>query len=336
MFGKATMLHAYSAVDLFFVLSGFVLAHAYDRRFDDGMTVFQFMKLRLIRLYPMYLAGVLFSAGWIVIHLVQGLPVTLLQHQPWTWEHLRIALQYNLFFVPNPQLGAGPPALYALNIPAWSLMFEILINLAFASLWPRLTTFSLGVLVAVFAVWMTWAGLNHGSLNAGFEFRFLDIAAARVCFGFFAGVRIYRLSGHAPAWLKVPPLILLAVIVAAFYWTPTGKTLAWYDIGLDLVLIPLLVFLGSRVEPGRWTRPAYSFGGRTSYGVYAIHYPLYYAATVWFTKAGYDSAAHAPISGIILLAGLMTLAWLLDRYYDGPVRAWLTRRRSAEPVPAVS
>ena len=37
---------AYLAVDLFFVLSGFVLAHAYEHRFASGMTTWQFMLLR--------------------------------------------------------------------------------------------------------------------------------------------------------------------------------------------------------------------------------------------------------------------------------------------------
>ena len=46
---------AYLAVDLFFVLSGFVLAHAYEHRFASGMTTWQFMLLRLIEFYPFYL-----------------------------------------------------------------------------------------------------------------------------------------------------------------------------------------------------------------------------------------------------------------------------------------
>src|SRR5215510_8290030 len=47
----------YLAVDFFFVLSGFVLAHAYSARLACGMTAAGFMKIRLIRLYPLYLLG---------------------------------------------------------------------------------------------------------------------------------------------------------------------------------------------------------------------------------------------------------------------------------------
>jgi peptidoglycan/LPS O-acetylase OafA/YrhL len=48
---------AYLAVDFFFMLSGFVLAHAYGERLRQGMTAGRFMAIRLIRLYPLYALG---------------------------------------------------------------------------------------------------------------------------------------------------------------------------------------------------------------------------------------------------------------------------------------
>ncbi len=49
------------AVDLFFALSGFVLAHAYEQKFERGMTAFDFMKIRFIRLYPLYILALFIS-----------------------------------------------------------------------------------------------------------------------------------------------------------------------------------------------------------------------------------------------------------------------------------
>ena len=49
----------YLAVDLFFMMSGVVLSHAYEARFRAGMGTLDFMRARLIRLYPLYLAGAL-------------------------------------------------------------------------------------------------------------------------------------------------------------------------------------------------------------------------------------------------------------------------------------
>ena len=45
---------AYLAVDLFFLLSGFVLAHAYGKKLEDGLPRTRFMAIRLIRLYPLH------------------------------------------------------------------------------------------------------------------------------------------------------------------------------------------------------------------------------------------------------------------------------------------
>src|SRR4051812_23930437 len=47
---------SHMAVDLFFVLSGFVLANAYESKLVDGtLGVSRFMLLRYIRLFPLYL-----------------------------------------------------------------------------------------------------------------------------------------------------------------------------------------------------------------------------------------------------------------------------------------
>jgi peptidoglycan/LPS O-acetylase OafA/YrhL len=57
------LFEAYLAVDFFFLLSGFVLAHAYGEKLNDGMTSCQFMRCRLIRLYPLYLLALVIVHG---------------------------------------------------------------------------------------------------------------------------------------------------------------------------------------------------------------------------------------------------------------------------------
>ena len=47
----------YFAADLFFLLSGFVIACAYDRRLSRGMRFGEFVKGRLICLLPMHAVG---------------------------------------------------------------------------------------------------------------------------------------------------------------------------------------------------------------------------------------------------------------------------------------
>jgi len=62
----------YLAVDLFFLLSGFVIANAYDQRFDAGWKVIEFARVRLIRLYPLYLLALLIGATKLLVQLHVG------------------------------------------------------------------------------------------------------------------------------------------------------------------------------------------------------------------------------------------------------------------------
>ena len=58
-FWTFTLHHSYLAVDLFFLLSGFVLASSYDISLRDRvLSVRRFIFLRLIRLYPLFLVSV--------------------------------------------------------------------------------------------------------------------------------------------------------------------------------------------------------------------------------------------------------------------------------------
>src|ERR1700712_489806 len=54
--------HGYLAVDFFFLLSGFVIGYAYDERWST-MKLKDFFKLRLVRLQPMVVIGMLIGAA---------------------------------------------------------------------------------------------------------------------------------------------------------------------------------------------------------------------------------------------------------------------------------
>ena len=57
LFGPIAVPESFLAVDLFYLVSGFVVAHAYRDRLAAGGFVWTFVKTRIIRLYPLYLFG---------------------------------------------------------------------------------------------------------------------------------------------------------------------------------------------------------------------------------------------------------------------------------------
>src|SRR5580692_3274314 len=65
--------HGYLAVDLFFLLSGYVIAGAYETRLQRGSGLGWFFGVRMARLYPIYLFGTLIGlACYLVAHPPAG------------------------------------------------------------------------------------------------------------------------------------------------------------------------------------------------------------------------------------------------------------------------
>ncbi len=62
-FWPVTRQQSFLAVDLFFILSGYVLSKAYSRRLQSGMLLASFVYLRVVRVYPLYLLGVAISVA---------------------------------------------------------------------------------------------------------------------------------------------------------------------------------------------------------------------------------------------------------------------------------
>lgn len=315
LLGLQLIPHGYLAVDLFFALSGFVIAHAYDARMQAGMGAWSFTKTRLIRFYPLFLLGLLigllYELALIATHnhfalspapLVTTL-VTSAVFLPWVTEHG----DYNLF---------------ALNVPAWSLLFELLINIAYALLYRKLSRTVLLASVIIAGLVLVDCSSVAGSTDLGA--RVPDLfgpnipgGVARTVFSFSIGLLLYRM--HLRVFRIPAPVILLLVALALLMPTTIGPV---YDLAFIFVISPLLVLLGAAVEPGRAAEPVFRHLGIMSFAMYAIHRPI-----IVFAKA-VGNSVHVP--GSVLTVGAITvivmLSLTLDRFYDRPVRGWLTRR----------
>jgi peptidoglycan/LPS O-acetylase OafA/YrhL len=311
----------YLAVDLFFMMSGVVLSHAYEARFRAGMGTVDFMRARLIRLYPLYLLGTLL-----------GIAVTLASMhgrntQNWDPSSLFQAAMRALLFLPN--FSTTPVnQLYPLNIPCWSLFLELLVNLLFVVFWRLLTSRRLIAISALTGGVLTLAIVHDGSIDQGSIASSLPVGLVRTVFGFSVGVLIARHIRHmhrSDSNLRV--LAVVAVVVIALAGSPEGELRAVWDAVCVLVVFPLTVYWGTHVDPGPRLRMIATFLGVTSYAVYVLHSPLssiMNSASRFFGGSSAVSAV-APQLGIAVLTVLLTGCWLVDRYFDIPVRRHLGR-----------
>lgn len=316
-FGKLAVPASHLAVDMFFCLSGFVLAHAYGERLRAGMGIVAFMRARFVRLYPLYVAGLVLS----VISRSVAVATGLARH--WTWTQLAGAAACGVLFLPTPPWGPALEYVFPLNGPTWSLFFELIANGVYGSR-RRFPTAAAAVIVVASAVALGLAVMVHGTVDVGWTWPTFLGGFPRVSYSFFLGVLLYRAHRRRARRLRVPPLVLVGAMMLAFM--PTGPA---YEYVAATVILPALVWFGAAVEPSPPVAACFSFLGRVSYGVYVLQVPIIYLVASGLRKGAHVSPErHAPWSGLALVAALILTAWLLDRVYDVRVRRLIGRPRA--------
>jgi len=314
--------HAYLAVDFFFGLSGFVVAYAYDDRWTR-MAILQFFRIRLIRLHPLVLIGAtlgllgyLFDPFSKVMNHT-GAPM------------LVLAYITSLLLLPSPPVGGRPEETQALNGPAWSLMQEYLGNIAYALILRRLRAVTLAIIFGLSGLLLLWAANRKGSLDGGWGYPEIWMAPLRLTVSFVMGLWLYRVHDRIRL-PKIGLLVLSSVLVVCFQMPQFSKAgdfslNGFYDAACVLFLFPLIILCGAHSDAGTGMIRLCKLSGRLSYPLYITHIPFVYVLT------GFAWTRHPSVNVkltwiFILIPFVITVAWLALKYFDEPVRAWLTRR----------
>jgi peptidoglycan/LPS O-acetylase OafA/YrhL len=317
---------SYLAVDLFFALSGFVIAHAYQDRLERGTSTGRFIALRLIRLYPLYAFATLLAAAFEVARAIGD-------SQPVGLTNLIASLLTALAFMPTPRSWSIDSAsFFPLDYPAWSLFWELGINVAYGLLAPRLGAKTIGALILFGLIVVGLAIARFGSLDFGSDWADGPWAGGRALFAFFAGVLVFRLHRRLPA-PGTPGWILGAILLLAFV---PGLQSPAYDVTCMVVVFPALVWLGaSSHNPA----PVAAFGrtvGYLSYPIYVLQVPL---VTVMSAVERYLLGRESTVPLIVGFASYAAIVivsgWMAARWLDDPIRAWLRRSLGGDmPSPA--
>lgn len=315
LFGPVAAPSAGLAVDLFFVMSGFIIAHAYERKLLEGaLSAARFVALRLIRLYPLYLIGLGLGIVEALAEYYFG------RTQAWTAPQLVLSGVTSLLMMPAaPGILEGAAPAFRLNPPAWSLFFEMVANVLYAVFAMRLSTRVLSGVAAVSGLALVATSLYVGDLNVGSYWNTLWGGFPRVVFSFSVGLLIYRFRDQL-SFVKAPPLLIL-VAAGALFLVDAGRWSGVYEVACTLVILPALVVLGASTEPGKRLLPACKFLGLTSYAVYSLHYPLLMAFQAVARKLwGDEQVVAMPWLGLFFLAMLLVGCGILVRLYDVPAR----------------
>lgn len=328
------LLHGYLAVDLFFVLSGFVMALSYRHMFAAGFSgpaYRTFLGRRLARVYPLYLAATLVAFGLVAARLL-----------PFRFQgSLGGLLLENVLLVQTWGLNAS------LIFPGWSISAEWAAYLLFPLLllpalsrktWAAWVAGSTAVLVllALCAVPATLgnkqpaeAVLNLGDLNYGF-------AVYRCLAEFTLGLLAFRVTrgrlGKMLASSRWAGTAIAAGILLLMCFPRTDLAVA--------LLFPLLILtlagerqLASRVLE---TPPA-QFLGRISYSIYLVHGFFTLPVNALASRLTAHDIGHtqtlATAVGLVLTLGVATAAYhaleVPGRHW---ARGWLEGPRADRPL----
>jgi len=334
---KQIINHGYLAVDFFFVLSGFVIGYAYDDRWGK-MTLGGFFKRRLIRLHPMIIIGMIIGALTFYFQDCSFFPAIA---QTPIWKLILVMLIGFTLIPVGPSLDIrGWQEMHPLNGPAWSLFFEYIANILYALF---IRKFSNKVL-AIF-VFIAGAALIHlavtspqGDVIGGWSIdpQQLRIGFTRLLYPFFAGLLLSRIA--KPGRIKNAFLWSSLLLILMLSIPRIGGSEIWknglYDSLTIIFVFPLIVYMGASGNvTGKVGTKINRFLGDISYPLYITHYPFIYLYMAWIDHHrellpgnGANVSWTLILVSVGVLLGAITVAYVCVRFYDIPVRKWLTKK----------
>ena len=322
--------HGYLAVDFFFLLSGFVVAYAYDDRWGK-MTQWDFYKRRLIRLQPMVIVGSLIGAA--LFYFQSCDMFSLIAITP-VWKMLLVMLVGFTLIPLLPSMDIrGWQEMHPLNGPAWSLFYEYLANIMYALVVRKFSKTALAVFVLVTACLLIHYLVTgtQGDVIGGWAIDTIQIRIGftRMLYPFFAGVLLSRMGKlihlKGAFWICSAMIIIILSVPRI-----GGSEHLWmnglYESFCIILLFPLIVSIGAGGNiSGKYSIKACRFLGDISYPIYITHYPLIYTYVAWVANN------KVPIEkgifmGLLVFITSIVVAYACLKLYDEPVRNWLQKR----------
>lgn len=332
--------HGYLAVEFFLLMTGFVLGKAYDGRWAQGMGIGDFFRRRLIRLHPLAVLGTLIG---FCVFLLSGEAGRFGMEGVSSARAAALAVMAACM-IPISEHGAMSP----FNACSWTLHYEYLANILYATLLRRCGMALLVVLTVLAGGWSLGTALNFGpypegglgvglcSLAGGWGFtsRQVYFGLVRMTFPLLLGLLLSRLKWRISLDRRVAFPVALALFVGVLCCPEA------YAFGIDWgvpclnglfefaavgFVFPVVMLIGAGSEmPGASCDRIGRFFGDLSYPLYMTHYPFHVLQGAWVAS----TCSYLPVwvfhaEGAAQLVLSVLLAWVVMRFYDEPIRRLL-------------
>lgn len=324
--------NCYLMVDVFFVLSGYVIFSAYGAQIRTKTDFLRFIFLRLGRLYPVHL---LFLGLFLFLEIgkylgMMYLPDLSLANPPFTANSLTALLEHLLLI---QAIGPTGNAL-TFNAPAWSISVEFLAYVLFGLLTLSTKSACRNGLIAL-AACVAFLLLEFGEPG---EYSNL----LRCILGFSIGCLTAHVSRHIKPWSNGLIGILAGLVLITYLQIKTplsADSLIYF-----LAAVIILAITGRDEKNQRsflHSRPLIWLG-EISYSVYMAHMFVLWAFTSAITRFAPRSlitgpygnkvvalnGAEAAVAVSLIFATAILLGCLVSRHVELPLRL-LSRRIAA-------
>ncbi|WP_081604443.1 acyltransferase family protein [Pseudoalteromonas ruthenica] len=258
-------------VDFFFILSGFVITHAYMARLQAGYSLKRYMQARLARLYPLHLIVLLLWLLYAGARYAIGLHINI-DNSPFFMQNDLHALTTHLALVNAHGLDNH----LSWNAPAWSIGAEFSCYVVFAVLTiclpKHMNKITFVVTLLVLCYFVIYITKPHTLL------RTFDMGFVRALGGFFTGVAIYKLRQHFLSMTlsksktvhNIVEITLITLMLGAVMYLSTNKIGQLVCFTVFAVTIFVFSFTSGFISSMLALRlPQYL--GQLSYSIYMTH-----------------------------------------------------------------
>lgn len=297
----------YLFVDLFFILSGFIIARHYEERVVQRQLRFRdFALIRLGRLYPMYIVGLFLCIAFAGAFAFDN---SSFRYNFFSW-----ALFGSVIFTPT----------VSWNWPSWSVPVEFWVNMLFfvaARFFGRIHSLILIAAIVLCVVSLSMWGANLNLITASPPL--FNPPMLRGVAGFCMGMLIWRIYPRLPimpyVWLRGLELLLLTAMFAFFSY---GSALVPYyrDYVYVFMVFPLLLcgaLYKASITGWLCSRRPLAVLGTISYSLYCLQLPLHMAMEKWIKT---DRKAYPLEEGVLYLLLLLVISFLSWKYLENPLR----------------
>jgi peptidoglycan/LPS O-acetylase OafA/YrhL len=301
IFGYTIIARKRLAVQFFFMLSGFVIAYAYESRLKTGMSPAEFYLRRVIRLYPLIFVGVLSGTAYFVTFDAHFASAQVNFARPLL---AALALPF-----PAGDFGFG---YFPINPPEWSLFYEMLAYALFAIFIAKCSLRNLLIATTIFFGLFGYVALNFAS--PPFWTESFGVAAS-----FCIGVLLWRAQKRRILLGYKIPFVILAVALLFTCVLPDQFGPGFDTVSISFIF-PFVIVCGAahkQASKGRFMR----FLGEISYPLYIMHWPI-----LLFTKRIFLKSFGQIGTAAFACANAIVISWIVFILVDQPIRKRLTER----------